>query len=309
VREAALVDWSPTPEQEALREQARAVLARNPAPSWREQAELGWTGVSVAEEHGGIGLGFLEEALLHEEIGRALARTAFSSTSVIVPMLPLDEQALVAAGDAVWVLALGPLIPHVGDATAIVGGDGIHELVGATVETLETVDETRPVGVVAGGEPGRRLASSAILPMLRSRALAALAIEACGVARAALDLAVAYAKERRQFGRLIGTYQAVAHPLAASYIDLEVARSLSLRAAWCVANDTDDAPLRAAAAKAYATAAAVTVCERAIQAHGGVGFTWEHDLHRYYKRALWLAAWQGSATQLRSEIADVILQS
>ncbi|MBM3678778.1 MAG: acyl-CoA dehydrogenase [Actinobacteria bacterium] len=304
-----MASWAWSPEQEALREQARAVLERSPAPTLAEIAELGWTAISVPEEHGGLGLGFVEEAILHEEIGRGLARTVFSSTAVILPALPPEEQARVAAGEAAWVLALGPLVPHVAEATdvAIIGGDGIYELVGATIEALETVDETRPVGVVAGGEAGRLLSSSELLPLIRTRSLAALACEACGVASAALDLAVAYTKERRQFGRVIGTYQAVAHPLATAYVELELARSLSLRAAWCVATATDDAGLRAAAAKAYAAETAVTVCERAIQAHGGIGFTWEHDLHRYYKRALWIRAFEASSAQLRSEIADRLI--
>lgn len=304
------MDWAFTDEQDALREQARAVLAKDAAPSWAAVAELGWTGVAVAEEHGGIGLGFVEEAVLHEEIGRSLARTAWSSTSVIVPALPAEEQARVAAGEAVWVLASGPLVPHVGDATniAIVGGDGLWELVGATTETLATVDETRPVGVFAGGDVGRRLADSeTALPLIRTRSLAALALEACGVAARALELAVDYTKERRQFGRVIGTYQAVAHPLADAYVDLELARSLALRAAWSVANGTPDAATRAAAAKAYAGEVAVSICERSIQAHGGIGFTWEHDLHRYYKRALWLDAWEASGAQLRAELAAGLL--
>jgi alkylation response protein AidB-like acyl-CoA dehydrogenase len=304
------MDWAFTDEQEALREQARAVLAKDAAPSWGQVAELGWTAVAVPEEQGGLGLGFVEEAVLHEEVGRALARTAWSSTSLIVPALPAEEQARVAAGEAVWVLATGPLVPHIGDATniAIVGGDGIYELVGATVETLETTDDTRPVGVFAGGDVGRRLADSeTALPLIRSRALAALALEAVGVASVALELAVGYTKERRQFGRIIGSYQAVAHPLADAYVDLELARSLAYRAAWSVANGTEDAPVRAAAAKAHAGEAAVSICERSIQAHGGIGFTWEHALHRFYKRALWLDAWEANSEQLRAELAAVLL--
>ena len=94
-----------------------------------------------------------------------------------------------------------------------------------------------------------------------------------------------YAQSREQFGRVVGTYQAVSHPLASSYVELELARSLAWWAAWCVANDEPQAAVAAAAAKSEAADAAVAACERAIQAHGGIGFTWEHPAHLYFKRA------------------------
>ena len=125
---------------------------------------------------------------------------------------------------------------------------------------------------------------------VRDRALVALAAEACGAAGRALELAVAYAKQRTQFGRPIGSFQGVSHELARAYMDVEIARSLTYWAAWAVETDDPEAPTAAAAAKARAAEAAVVTCERAIQAHGGVGFTWEHPLHRFYKRALAIAA-------------------
>jgi len=301
-----------TPEQEALREQARAFLAANPAPSWRELADLGWTGVSVAEEHGGAGLGFLEEAVLFEEAGRALLHAPFYSTvALVLPLLPPDLQAEVARGEASWTLALGPLVPDLDTAerVAVVGGDGVYELEGGEREVLRTSDETRPLGVVRGGEPGRRLAASEVLPAIRRRSLVALALEACGVGRRALELAVEHARSREQFGRPIGSYQAVAHPLASSYAELELARSAVLWAAWCVAVGDGQAPLAAAAAKSLAADAAVAACERSIQAHGGIGFTWEHVLHRLYKRALWIHAWEASGAELRAEVAAALLDS
>ncbi len=301
-----------TPEQEALREQARAFLAANPAPTWRELAGLGWTGVSVAEEHGGAGLGFLEEAVLFEEAGRALLHAPFYSTvALVLPLLPPDLQAEVARGEASWTLALGPLVPDLDTAerVAFVGGDGVYELEGAERELLETSDETRPLGVVRGGEPGRRLAASDELPRIRRRSLVALALEACGVGRRALELAVEHARSREQFGRPIGSYQAVAHPLATSYGELELARSAALWAAWSVAVGDEQAPLAAAAAKSLAADAAVAACERSIQTHGGIGFTWEHVLHRLYKRALWIHAWEASGAELRAEVAAALLDS
>jgi alkylation response protein AidB-like acyl-CoA dehydrogenase len=305
------VDLSFTPLQEELRAQARSFLASNAVPTWGQLAELGWTGASVAEEHGGAGLGFLDEAVLHEEGARALLHAPLWSTSCLLPFLSGPDQAAVAAGEASWTLALGPLVPDLDTATsvAIVGGDTIWELDGSEREVLATNDESRPLGVVSGGEAGRELCSSEVLPALRTRSLAILALEAVGVGSKALELAVAYVSEREQFGRRIGTYQAVSHPLASSHGELELARSLAWWAAWCVAEDDAQSSVAAASAKAAASEAAVAACERAIQAHGGIGFTWEHELHRLYKRALGIQSWEASPAQLRAEVAGHLLDA
>ena len=112
---------------------------------------------------------------------------------------------------------------------------------------------------------------------------------------------------REQFGRRIGVYQAISHPLADAYTQLELARSLGLWAAWCVSTDDAQAPVAAASAKSFAAEAAVAVCETAIQAHGGIGFTWEHVLHRLYKRALWIESFLASGTRLRADVAATLL--
>ena len=175
-------------------------------------------------------------------MGRALTHAPYWSTvAVTLPALPADLQAEVARGEASWTLATGPLVPDLDTATRIayVGGDSIWELDGAEREVLQTNDETRPLGVVSGGEAGRKLASSELLPQLRTRSLTALSLEACGVGSRALELAVDYAKEREQFGKPIGTYQAISHPLATTLMELELGRSLALFAAWCIAEDDD----------------------------------------------------------------------
>jgi hypothetical protein len=137
--------------------------------------------------------------------------------------------------------------------------------------------------------------------------LAALALEAVGIAQNALDLGVAYAKDREQFGRKIGVYQAVSHQLADTYVETELARSLAYLAAWCVAEDDEQKDVAIAAAKAYASDAAVAACERSIQVHGGIGFTWEHVLHEYYKRALWIQAYGGYPRAQRAKVAAYLL--
>jgi alkylation response protein AidB-like acyl-CoA dehydrogenase len=137
--------------------------------------------------------------------------------------------------------------------------------------------------------------------------LAALALEAVGIGKKALELAVEHAQNREQFGRKIGVYQAVSHPLADTYVETELARSLAYWAAWCVAEEDEQVEVATAAAKAYASDAAVAACERSIQIHGGMGFTWEHVLHRYYKRALWIQAYGGYPRVQRAAVAAWLL--
>jgi Acyl-CoA dehydrogenase, C-terminal domain len=189
-----------------------------------------------------------------------------------------------------YVLYPGPFLAHVAGQTEAGGlafdGDG----------DIATVDPTRPL---------RRVEPSGAAETPRFRA--ACAAEALGVAQRALELGVEHARTRVQFGKPIGTYQAVSHPLAQTYTDVELARSLVYWAAWCVAEEEERAPVAAAAAKAFATEAAVAACERSIQALGGVGFTWEHPLHRFYKRALWLEGFGARPAELRVEVADALL--
>jgi alkylation response protein AidB-like acyl-CoA dehydrogenase len=141
----------------------------------------------------------------------------------------------------------------------------------------------------------------------REEQLAALSLEAVGIASKVLELAVDYAKTREQFGRPIGVYQAVSHRLADTFVETELARSLAYWAAWCVAEGDEQAPVAVAAAKAYCGDAAVAACERSIQVHGGIGFTWEHVLPVDYKRALWIQAHAGYASKHRARIAAHLL--
>jgi alkylation response protein AidB-like acyl-CoA dehydrogenase len=136
---------------------------------------------------------------------------------------------------------------------------------------------------------------------------AAHALEAVGIGSRATEMAIAYVSEREQFGKKIGTYQAISHSVVDAYVQVELARSLAYWAAWAVSEDDEQADLAVAAANAQASDAAVLACEKSIQAHGGIGFTWEHPLHRYYKRALALQAAHGYPRELRAEIARSLL--
>jgi len=282
-------------EQEELRRQARAFLDANPDAPLAELRELGWLGVSVPEERGGGGLSFLDEAILFEEAGRALYAGPFLTTAVVLPALP-------EVGDDAWSIELEGLVPQLDHVDKVLRET--MEACDAEGETLPTVDETRPLGRL------RATAGSEVdgdFEPVRLRLLAGLAAEAVGVAQKALELGVAYVSDREQFGKKIGTYQAVSHPLADTYVETELARSLAYWAAWCVAEDDDQAPVAVAAAKGMAAETAVAACERSIQVHGGIGFTWEHVLHRYYKRAQWIDAFGGNAAAQREVVAAALL--
>jgi alkylation response protein AidB-like acyl-CoA dehydrogenase len=310
------VHFAFTPEQEALRAEARRYLeARFPAErvaeladseagwdqaSWGELAELGWLGVSVAEEEGGAGLGFLEEAVLLEELGRALYPGPYFSTVVLaLPALPAEERARLAAGEVRWSAEVDGLVPDLALVERVVTADGAAAAAG---ETLPTMDSTRRLGRLAAA-PHEPLPGGIDRPRLR----AALAVEGVGIAQRALEYGVEHAKERMQFGKPIGVYQAVSHSLVDAFMATELARSLAYWAAWCVAEADEERAIAAAAAKAYAAGAAVSACERSIQVLGGIGFTWEHPLHRYYKRAQWIQAFDGFPAAQRAEVADVLL--
>ena len=359
------MDFSFSPEQDELRAQARSFLEKRFPParlaeiatskdgwdrtSWPELARLGWTGASIPEAQGGAGLGFVEEAIVFEELGRALyAGPYFSTVALALPALACapDLLARVASGALTATLASpaanasGPavdgrrdgdrwllrgdaaLVPDAGWVDAFVvharGPDGIglylverHDA-RPKIRVLDTVDGTRPLGRVTFEDDGARLlaappAAGKIIAATRRRALAALALEAVGIASQALLLGVEHAKSREQFGRPIGAYQAVSHKLADTYVELELARSLAYWAAWCIAEDDGEAERAAIAAKAYAAEAAVAACERAIQVFGGMGFTWDHPLHRYYKRSLWIESFDRSGAAHRAEIAQAVL--
>lgn len=275
------MDFAFSENQELLRREVRRYLSdRDFATSeaeesdWQAIADLGWTGISLPEELGGAGLGFLDEAVLFEEIGRALyPGPYFATVGLALPALSSESQSLVASGKRTYSVAL----------------EGIPAPDRELVDEVVTVDD------------------SSLAERILTRGLAALSLEAVGIAQRALELGVEHAKTREQFGKPIGTYQAVSHKLADTYLETELARSLAYWAAWCVAEDDAQAPVAVAAAKSYAADTAVAACERSIQVHGGMGFTWEFVLHRYYKRALWIQSFGGYAQRYRATVARALL--
>jgi alkylation response protein AidB-like acyl-CoA dehydrogenase len=304
---------------ERVREHAEA--ASTDTALWKELSELGWPGIAVAEEHGGQGLGAVELAILCEELGRSIAP---------VPLLPsvlaatLIEHAGSAAQRERWLggLASGETIGAVGDArdgvaALVAGGEAADVLVlvedggarvlardEAGVTAVASIDSTRPAArVVAPEGAGEALAGDVAAAV--DRALVAVAAELVGVCDRALEMTVAYVKERRQFGTPVGAYQAVSHRCAQMLLDTESARAAVSFAAWAADADPERLPEAAAMAKAAASDAGREVTAAAIQLHGGIGFTWEADVHWLYKRAQLDAALLGGGRVHRARLARI----
>ncbi len=185
---------------------------------------------------------------------------------------------------------------------------------GVTPTALGTLDLTRPqAGIEFSDAPGVLVASPDAADRVITHALqvgaALLAVEQVGAAQHLLDLAVDYAKTRLQFGRPIGSFQAVKHKLADMLVDLEHARSAAYHAAWALADGTDDPAVATSIAQAVASAAFSRIARDTIQVLGGIGFTWEHQAHLYFKRASTDAALLGSAEAHRGRVAELVLDT
>ena len=201
------------------------------------------------------------------------------------------------------------LVPDADTAEVIVliasdGTTSVVERSSADVEPFETMDRTRRFARVRadGGDPlgGDCFAAG-------DRIAAALAAETVGVAQKAMEMAVDYARERKQFGRPIGSYQAVSHRCAQMLLEVEGSRSGAYYAAWCADAEPESLPAAASGAKAYSSDAGWRVCGSSLQVHGGIGFTWEHDLHFFLKRAKTNAMLYGSAREHRERVASLAL--
>jgi alkylation response protein AidB-like acyl-CoA dehydrogenase len=291
---------------------------------WSELCELGWPGIFVEEAYGGQGLGVVELIILMEELGYALAPLPFLSNAaagLVLQSAGSDEQKErwlpgIASGQARGTVAVmrerdggddAPLVPDADSADVIVvlpcdGPPRVVEASAAEIEPLETIDATRRYARVRadGGDQleGEAARGQHAMPV-------AVAAELTGVAQRALEMAVEYAREREQFGRKIGAYQAVSHSCAQMMMETESARSTTYYAAWTADAEPDSLPLAASMAKAYASDAGWRVTSSALQVLGGIGFTWEHDLHFFLKRAKVDGALYGSAREHRDAVAQL----
>ena len=324
-----------TDDQQAIKRTARELLAerfkaekvRELAESgtyddgpWKEVCELGWAGIFIAEEHGGQGLGSVELAILMEELGYALAPLPFLSNAAAGLMLQqagTDEQKErwlpgIASGEARGTVGLvraggeAQLVPDADGAELIVlldaDGARVVEASAADVEPADAIDATRRFATVRadGGDSLRGDGGDG-----PHRIAAAIAAELTGVAQRAMEMAVEYARDRKQFGRPIGAYQAVSHRCAQMLLEVEGSRSGSLYAAWCADAEPETLPFAASLAKAYASDAGWRVTASALQVLGGIGFTWEHDLHFFLKRAKVDGVLFGTAREHRDAVAEL----
>ena len=200
------------------------------------------------------------------------------------------------------------------------GADGVSLFLvpkgtkGLEVTLLPTMDQTRKLCEVAlsdvtiGPDALLGAAGAGWAPLARvlDRATVALCAEMCGGAQKVLDMTVEYAKIRQAFGRPIGSYQGVKHRAADMLVDVENSKSITYYAAWALDEDAAEAPLAVSMAKAYVSDAYRRVAAAGIQLHGGIGFTWEHDLHLYFKRAKGSEFTFGDATHHRERVAQLV---
>jgi alkylation response protein AidB-like acyl-CoA dehydrogenase len=289
----------------AIREELRAVareqlskLAPYADFDRTQLAMTGWTGLEVTETLDGAGVTFAETAVVLEELGRAAVRSGFVGTMLAVSALNECDQsfgcedllrrlasgettAAVIVDDAEFVLD-APSVDVILHCTA----EGVVLLHEPQVEVRPLVDATREIGSVsnAAGE-AFEWTSEAGWQRVRDRAALAIACDSLGVMEAMLQRTVAYAGTREQFGRAIGSFQAVKHACADMLVHVTIAHELVGTAVLAVA-EGQDATVAASMAKSYVCDAAVQDAGKAMQLHGGIGYTWEGDVHRYLKRAL-----------------------
>jgi alkylation response protein AidB-like acyl-CoA dehydrogenase len=316
---------------------------------WTQMVELGWPALTVPERDGGLGLGFVELAVVVEELGRVVAPGPFLATvTQFVPAVrhagTPEQQARflgpVAAGDVTGTLAVG------GDVVAVPAADGwsltgtVHHVVdGARADEVavaarvddgwglfvvpavairsipqQSLDQSRQLATVALdgahvdsdralGVPG---GAETALDRAVEEAIAALALEMVGTCQSIFDVALNHVKERHQFGVPIGSFQAIKHKFADMLIALERARACAYFAAATVAEEDDRRPLAIAMAKATAGDAQRLIAQEGIQIMGGIGYTWEHDMHLYVKRAKAGDALLGTSSHHRARVARLI---
>jgi alkylation response protein AidB-like acyl-CoA dehydrogenase len=291
---------------------------------WKELSELGWPGIAISEEHGGQGLGTIELSILCEELGRVVAPVPFLGSAMaacVIEQAGSDEQRErwlpgLASGETIGALSsavdgTSELVVSGAEADVIVlvEEDGSGRLLtpqDAEVSKVAAIDPTRSAARVSAADgAGESLEDGC--PGL-GRALVAASSELVGVSERALEMTLAYVKDRKQFGVPVGAYQAVSHRCAQMLLDTEKARSTTAFAAWSADANPDGLAEAAAMAKAAASDAGREVTASAIQAHGGIGFTWEADVHWLFKRAQIDAVLLGGASRHRARVAAILAE-
>ncbi|HEY4456500.1 MAG TPA: acyl-CoA dehydrogenase family protein [Pseudonocardiaceae bacterium] len=307
------MDLTLTDDQQLVQTTAREFLTgRASADLWKEIVELGWTGLTVPEEHGGIGADFTDACLIAEELGRAGLATPFVGTvagAVTIARFGSDDQRqrwlpAIVEGAAIAlpsaeadlsvtgsrVFGRAPFVPFAAESAALLLADGLvdGDASGISSERLDVVGNEPVYAVTFDSVPIQPL------PDATPYATVLTCAEMVGGAQAVLDLTVEYASQRRQFGQPIGSFQAVQHHCANMAIDVLGARFATYEAAWHLGTGSD-AAMAVSTAKAIVSDAYQRVCALGHQVHGAIGFTAEHDLHRYLRHATTAALSYGDA--------------
>ena len=327
------MDFELDDDQQALRDAARELLddrsssahvravvdADTPgAPDpklWAAMVDQGWTAIAAPEDAGGVGLGWVEVAVLLEQVGAHVAPAPILQQIVAADALAGDADRVGAllSGEMVAAVAWSgrrEVVPYAPIAGVVVAVDG-DELIACTLSGASAepaMDRTRVVGWFDPAQVSDRVVLGGADAVRRHLDLGATAYaaELLGASQHMLDESVAYAKDRVQFDKPIGSFQAVKHRLADMLVDVEGMRSAVYYAAWCLAAGHEDASVAASTAKAWCSDASKRVMGSALQVHGGIGFTWEHDTHLYLKRAQLDQLAFGDATFHRTRLAALL---
>jgi alkylation response protein AidB-like acyl-CoA dehydrogenase len=312
--------------------------------AWDAMSEQGWLAIELPEDEGGLGLGLVEVAVLCEELGRRLVAAPFLPTVVALGALSDAEPGAAAAtkewrealsqGSAVGCAVIVPpgrisvsgassdgevrlqgeappaLYAPSADVAVLVCDEGTYAADLRTLgrpDPLPAMDRTRELGALRfDSAPAVRLGGAEAAARALDRAATLVSAEMLGAADHVLSMSVHYAKDRVQFGKPIGSFQAVKHMLADALVDVEGMRSTAYYAAWCTAADDGERSLAASMAKAWCSDASRRVMGTGLQVHGGIGFTWEHDMHLYVKRAQLDQVSYGDASFHRDRIAAIL---
>ncbi len=312
---------------ETIRKSWDAEQSHSPA-LWSQLAELGVPGLLVPEDHDGMGMSEIDSVLLFEEAGRAaLAEPVIATAAVAAPLLvELGNDALarewlpkIGGGDAIVAVGheVSPLVADADVAQLLLlqRGDEVHALEPgqATITAQPANDPSRRLFKVdfdgsgtrvADGEAGRKLWAAAL-----DRGTLACAAQLLGVTDQLITMAAEYAEQRQQFGKPIGSFQAVKHMLADCKVKLEYARPVVHRAAHSVARSVRDRALHVSMAKVSAADAAHFASRQALQVHGALGYTWEQDLHIWMRRAWSLDQAWGRTDFHRRRIEERVLEA
>ena len=330
------MDYVDTPEQAALRAAVRDFCTRHArsGDAWKRLAgELGLTGLAIAEQYGGMGAGLTEVAVAAQELGRVLLPVPYLSTAVagtllgesdpevaaellpgiasgeVTAALALDGDVTVRAGSLDGAALLSGTAQHVLDGAEaglflVRAGDGLYAVraADAAVTPVGTLDQTRSQATVTFRDsPATATGADPARAEELTRAL--LAAESVAAAEHCLDVTVGYLNTRRQFGRPIGTFQALKHRCADLAVEVAGARATAQAAVAAATTEPTSLPVLAPLAKRHCVDVFCHVAAEMIQLHGGIGITWDHEAHRYLKRAKTSQLMLGTPAELRRLVA------